>query len=380
MPETNSTTDMKLSWLNNTFLEKVVKTSEEDDSLRVTSFDLGRATAAGDNYSSVMYRVKVHYTTRGHSGSRSFVIKTLPTTEKMAEMIKESNVFQRESDVISKIAPRVYDILQKASEDRKKTQPFAAKCIYSQLEYPDVIIVLEDLKEEGFRMAERTEGLDMDHCLLVLRTLAKYHAATAVLYEQDPQLFENRSGKICITTTAVDYVIKSYQKQDGDFNVLTHGDLWLNNMMFRYSESTGRVQDIRFVDFQLVNVTSAAFDLHYFLSTSPSPNLLKKHDILIEEYHKTLEETFALLDHKHLHPPIEKLKKELDKKGLFAVIIACTLLPFVLVEHSKVPDIDKVLKNEEGVKFSKKYLETLEKMVPIFEEKGWLDVEKFLKE
>ncbi|KAJ9589202.1 hypothetical protein L9F63_028012 [Diploptera punctata] len=334
-------------------------------------------------------------------------------------MIKESNVFQRESDVISKIAPRVYDILQKASEDRKKTQPFAAKCIYSQLEYPDVIIVLEDLKEEGFRMAERTEGLDMDHCLLVLRTLAKYHAATAVLYEQDPQLFEpfrenlynnklrqdlnnfyegninnllaqienlpNFQDKFKInlqklSEAAVDYVIKSYQKQDGDFNVLTHGDLWLNNMMFRYSESTGRVQDIRFVDFQLVNVTSAAFDLHYFLSTSPSPNLLKKHDILIEEYHKTLEETFALLDHKHLHPPIEKLKKELDKKGLFAVIIACTLLPFVLVEHSKVPDIDKVLKNEEGVKFSKKYLETLEKMVPIFEEKGWLDVEKFLKE
>ncbi|KAJ9580969.1 hypothetical protein L9F63_023854 [Diploptera punctata] len=316
-------------------------------------------------------------------------------------MVKEGKVFERESEAISKITPSVYDILRKAPGDQNSQQPFAAKCIYSQLEYPDVIIVLEDLKEQGFRMPERTEGLEMDHCLLVLRTLAKYHAATAVLYEQNPELFEpfkenmfkekdkdkwnkfysgtinNLVSKIKnmpnfeehfkiqlekIGKIAAEYVIKTFQKQDGDFNVFAHGDLWLNNIMFRYSESTGQVQDIRFVDFH------------------PSTKLLKKHDILIEEYHKTLEETFALLDHKHLHPPIEKLRKELDKKGLFAVIIACTLLPLVMIDRSDIPDIAKVVKNEEGVKYSKKYLETLEKMVPIFEEKGWLDVEKFLKE
>ncbi|KAJ9589203.1 hypothetical protein L9F63_028013 [Diploptera punctata] len=272
MSETSGTSDLKLSWLSKTFLEKVLKTSEQDDDIQVTKYDFGRATADGDNYTSVMYRVKVHYTTRGHSHSRSFVIKTLPTAELMAQMVKEGKVFERESEAISKITPSVYDILRKAPGDQNSQQPFAAKCIYSQLEYPDIIIVLEDLKEQGFRMPERTEGLEMDHCLLVLRTLAKYHAATAVLYEQNPELFEpfkenmfkekdkdkwNKfySGTINNLVSKIKNMpnfeehfkiqLEKIETRWRDFNVFAHGDLWLNNIMFRYSESTGQVQDIR---------------------------------------------------------------------------------------------------------------------------------------
>jgi vesicle coat complex subunit len=47
--------------------------------------------------------------------------------------------------------------------------------------------VLEDLCAEGFKMAERRHGLDLAHCLLVMRLLAKFHAASVVLHDQEPE-------------------------------------------------------------------------------------------------------------------------------------------------------------------------------------------------
>jgi len=48
-------------------------------------------------------------------------------------------------------------------------------------------IVLQDLCAEGFKMAERRKGLDFSHCLLVMRTLAMFHAASVALHYRDPE-------------------------------------------------------------------------------------------------------------------------------------------------------------------------------------------------
>jgi hypothetical protein len=45
---------------------------------------------------------------------------------------------------------------------------------------------MEDLCAEGFKMAERRQGLDLAHCLLTMRRVAKFHAASVVLHDQDP--------------------------------------------------------------------------------------------------------------------------------------------------------------------------------------------------
>lgn len=36
-------------------------------------------------------------------------------------------------------------------------------------------------------MAQRLHGLDFNHCLLVMRMLARFHAASVVLHDQDPE-------------------------------------------------------------------------------------------------------------------------------------------------------------------------------------------------
>lgn len=45
-------------------------------------------------------------------------------------------------------------------------------------------LVLEDLGARGFRLANRQLGLDRDHCVLVMRRLARFHASSIALYEK----------------------------------------------------------------------------------------------------------------------------------------------------------------------------------------------------
>jgi hypothetical protein len=104
-------------------------------------------------------------------------------------------------------------------------------------------------------------------------------------------------------------------------------------------------------------------------------DLLDKHSVLVEEYHRTLGETFTLLGHEHLCPSLEQLHRQMDKKGCFAVIMSCTVLPVVLADRSSVPDFEKVMKGEESVHFSDMYKDSLKKLLPLFEQKGWLELE-----
>lgn len=43
---------------------------------------------------------------------------------------------------------------------------------------------MEDISVDGYRTADRTLGLDMEHVQLVIEKLAKYHAASAVHFEK----------------------------------------------------------------------------------------------------------------------------------------------------------------------------------------------------
>jgi hypothetical protein len=125
----------------------------------------------------------------------------------------------------------------------------------------------------------------------------------------------------------------------------------------------------------LCHFTNAAQDLQYFLHTSPSLNLLDKHSVLVEEYHNTLQSTFTLLGHAELCPSLQQLHRQLDKLGRFAVLIACTALPFVLADRHNAPDMEKMMKEGQSVHFSEKIKNAIKTILPSFEQKGWLDCE-----
>ena len=133
-------------------------------------------------------------------------------------------------------------------------------------------------------MAERTLGLDLKHCLLVMRQIGRYHAASVVLQQNSPDrficfresMFRSEGFASCkqifrtsltnlakevekwprykealnekllnMADSAYTRFIDSVKRDEQEFNVLCHGDLWLNNMMFRYSEESGELTEVR---------------------------------------------------------------------------------------------------------------------------------------
>jgi len=131
----------------------------------------------------------------------------------------------------------------------------------------------------------------------------------------------------------------------------------------------------RFVDYQLCHYTNPAQDLQYCLHTSPSLNLLEKHSVLVEEYYNTLHSTLTLLGYAELCPSLQQLHKQLDKLGRYAALIAFTALPLFLADQTSIPDMEKMLKEVQSVHFSERYKDAIKTLLPLFEQKGWLDFE-----
>jgi hypothetical protein len=193
-------------------------------------------------------------------------------------------MFEREAGAFTTITPAAVLLLDEIST--REFQPFAPRCLYYHSGSPTSAIVLDDLKEQGFRMADVTDGLDMKHCLLVMKTLAQSHATFAVVHLKDPDIFkpfgeifycerqrkglevtlQNNMQNLAkemekwplysdrfasklqrLADKTADLLIKDVERNEADFNVFVHGDLKMNHMIFRYSDDTGEVVDVRYV-------------------------------------------------------------------------------------------------------------------------------------
>lgn len=63
--------------------------------------------------------------------------------------------------------------------------------------------------------------------------------------------FENIAKKLSgIPQVAYEHAYKAYDPQIDGFNVITHGDMFMNNLLFRYDQN-GKPVDIRFVSIRI---------------------------------------------------------------------------------------------------------------------------------
>lgn len=133
--------------------------------------------------------------------------------------------------------------------------------------------MLEDLNQLGYKLANRKIRLDATRAKLVLKKLAMFHAATAAIYEKQPELMsghmkatfdsEEMTPLTFFFSISLQETLQTIREEpelvkylpllenfdiverekivfrrtaDEKFHALNHGDLWINNIFVSYNE------------------------------------------------------------------------------------------------------------------------------------------------
>ncbi|KAK2581489.1 hypothetical protein KPH14_005154 [Odynerus spinipes] len=358
-------------WLNIDLVENILQKSKKNDSIRVIDIFIKPATAKGDNYTSDMYRVIVEISRRRGdrvvTEKRSFIVKVAPLgkTQKR-ELVEKTDIFGTEITVMM-------DTLKKMNDLLGPENLLCGRIFHVQREYPEFLMI-EDLATLGFRMADRQSGLDLDHCVIALRALARFHASSVAICEKEPetkQLYQKGMYSHKHPAKMQDFFIQ------GTKSLVREARKWQE--LDQKSIESPVVVWLQ-VDFQLVAYTTPALDLNYFFSTSPNEEVLEnKRDLLLEEYLNTLSSTMKQLGCKTSPPTMKELQRDLEETGMIGMISAFAVLPLILVDKNEVRDLDEIM-HENNMESSipgyanLRYRKLITKRIPIYDRLGLLDL------
>ncbi|KZC10407.1 PREDICTED: uncharacterized protein LOC107188541 [Dufourea novaeangliae] len=400
------------SWLDPFFTERILRLAEDDNTLKVIDIFVKPATAKGDNYTSDMMRVVVEFTrTVGDkkvNDKKPLIFKFEPIAEgRRRDLIEKTQIFDTEIAMMSDALKKMTNLIGTR---------LGAQVYHIRMERP-LCLIMEDLAPLGFRMADRQIGLDLPHCRLVMQGLARFHAASVALCEKEPKhkaiyrrgIFNDdepsdlivffKNGCITLANEVQSWselgkkyadkirgladklhpmCVKLLKRRDDEFNVINHGDCWVNNMMFRYDENSKPIEHV-FVDFQLCVYNSPVLDLIYFITTSM---FSIEDDIdmerLLLEYVELLTHHMAQLNCKTAPPTLDEIKQCKKNREFLGLIYAMTALPIMLVDKSEAKDIDEMIpKDGEAANHTYKnslYKQVMIKRLPKYDEMGLLDI------
>ncbi|XP_016952837.1 uncharacterized protein LOC108026419 [Drosophila biarmipes] len=415
MPE--ETTHKAPAWLTEEYVEKKLRVYFKNDSLNVENLDIKPATANGENYASVMTRIKVEYTTKDSKDKQSttFLLKTtFADKDPAAHLLFNYGIYTREIDMYEQILPRLADIVRDELHDSRKL--FAATV---NVDRERNSIMFEDLSLEKYKVACRVKKLDLEHTHLVLEKLADFHAAGAVLAERQRGIFEKNYDrgffnkhvrgyepimrnilKALSRTLELNQDLKErYQEKidglidnvmeygersttinPGDFVTLAHGDIWTTNVMFQYDDE-GHPTNAIFIDFQFSVWNSPAIDLHYFFSTSIHENLrLQNQTELVQFYYYKLVKALQKVNYSGKVPSLFEFQLQFRAKAFYAAFSSLIFEPTMVYNGKEEPSIESFMTaDEKGVRLRDALYQTEENQkkllltLPFLDQWGLLD-------
>lgn len=296
-------------------------------------------------------------------------------TSNEAINFSDFNLFPKEIEMYGTYVPGFEQLYKEAGSPIT----FSAKSFRISKEVSAEYLILENLQPGGFKMCDRMKGMDMEHTKCTLKKLAQWHAASLKYKElngpyppkYDYGIFSEKTKDVFKSMMAptknsflaalekfdgvdeylhklvrypesftdtllkhrvillqsplmdahVDKVIEDAKINEAEFNVLNHGDAWINNIMFQY-DAEGLVKEIFLLDHQCAKYGNPAQDLYYFIMSSTQLDIkIDQFDYLIRWYHENLEAHAKLLKYNGFVPSLKELHVILLKHPIYGGLL-----------------------------------------------------------
>lgn len=114
----------------------------------------------------------------------SIIYKCLPDSILRREAFKSDELFCNEVAFYNKIWPSL-SYFQQQWERVKNPFKCIPKCYLAQND----LVILKDLKQLGFVMPDRRQGLSTEQCYFVLKHLSQFHALSLAMKCENPEGF-----------------------------------------------------------------------------------------------------------------------------------------------------------------------------------------------
>ncbi|CAD6997577.1 unnamed protein product [Ceratitis capitata] len=326
----------------------------------------------GDHYSSIMFRVKVQYKTDAKETrviTKSLIVKTLPDEGDKYDVLSQSLLFETEISMYTQTLPKISKILA----DHGNPITLAPKILFSSLE-PRKVIILEDLKEQGYEMMRNRHPTESE-MKAIYRKLAKLHAASYVLGQSEDSeyitqhqngmcgselvlehgIFKNGIGQFIefletqqefqeyarkFQAMKYDILKKSHELfsvykngKQNEILVLNHGDFHLRNLMFKFDENS-QMQDFILFDFQLCVYAPPVIDLMYSEYIMCSSESRDKYDNFLRAYFEQFNETLRKINYKDKQLTYYGLKMSSLQYRHFLILIISFFVPLLYANET----------------------------------------------
>ncbi|KAG5678867.1 hypothetical protein PVAND_008498 [Polypedilum vanderplanki] len=394
-------------------VEKKLKVSRE--TFKINLIIVSEATGKNENYASSVYRVKIKIKL-----NESQEIKNIDVILKVSIENSENDeykVFPRERFVYEEILSNFEKIWFEKSGEKIQFGPQGLKFTTDPYE----IIVLDDLKANGYVMLDRKVGLNVQQTKILLSKIAKFHSLSALRYQKEGILNEllNRSsapmdvnsdyGKSFVRMFLelikalerfgdCEIYVEKFKKFDTttvfnsmnddsplkcSFRVLNHGDFWINNIMYKFVEN--EAVDVLLVDFQLCVWGSPWIDLFNILLTSIHDDFRTKYfDEFIEFYHQELSKALEIIGYEKHIPTLQEIYDDMMEKSLLAAMVPSYLM-YIKFDGKDSVRLSETMSETDNEKLSQLYeeiykcentMKSIKLLLPFLNERGFLEFKK----